>query len=791
MRRRIVPVVIVLAALANGLAFATAASAATTVVWTAQSSVGELFDTDADVALDASRDYRQDWSRSIHLSNTALSWPATIKVETQLPPSTLRASPAVAPALNGSTATYSWSTNTGGFASLSRSTGLIVNQGFSLMRDLEGGRTVAAGAVESRHVVARVIATRAVTSYRFEVGFEPNWGTPTPPKLPVTPSGVRCLPAPDGGTALRPNWTGGTLAAGMELSVACDVTLTNTSTSPAQYTPEVFVSESLSGGPVSLPTATTAIHDDPYLGRTTYTVDPPTGTSYEGRATSFRFRYVVLNWQNDLALRSVPAVCAPPRTAAPTQSVYLPNITRRLGGATGFYTPFVIQNTGTAATDLEVSFYRFSNGSCIQRSLVSNLQPGTAYSNDPNDERRNPSLPDDAQFSVVVRSFGSTIVGVVNEHQGTGDRAEALSYNGFTSGAKTVFLPNITRRFFGLFVTPFVIQNLGTATASVAATFRPFDGGVEVTIRRTIEPGRAKPIDPNSDDVNLGAPGLTDDKQYAVTVQSDQNIAVVVNTQADAAAVEHPLAFATNGVVTGGSAIYGAYAAKNAQGVGRYSPIIVQNLGGTAVTPTLTFTPLVGSPGAANTYTFPPIASGSSRAFDPRFAFSTQGTTNVPCGAGGTDCLADGEYSIKVEAAGGNIAAQINVSTASTGMGYSATATPAVKSNLPNLTKSLCFCSSPTPSSGWTTPILLQSVTATTITLRWYSFAGGALVLTQTVSLTPGTGTRIDPWSLTQLAPDRQYSVVVDGGTGTLTAIVSEFAPGGDNAMMYEGFASP
>jgi len=791
MRRRTAPVVAAIAALVNGFAFATAASAATAIVWTAQSSLGELFETDADVALDLPRDFRQDWSRSIHLSDSAISWPATIRVETQLSPTALRTSPAVAPVVNGSTATYSWSTQTGDFASLFRSTGVTIDQGFSLMRDLEGGRTLAAGAVESRHVVARFIATRAMTNYRLEVGFEPNWGTPTPPKLPVTPSGVRCLPAPDGGTALRPNWTGGAIAPGTEVLVACDVTLLNTATSPTQYAPEVFVSESLAGGTVLLPTTTTATHDDPYLGRTTYTVNPPAGTSYEGNVTSFRFRYVILNWQNGGPVRAFAPVCAVPRTAAPTQSVYMPNITRRLGGPTGFYTPFIIQNTGAAPTDLEVSFYKFGDGRCIQRSLVSNLQPGTAYSSDPNDNGKNPSLPDDAQFSVVVRSFGSTIVGVVNEHQGTGDRAEALSYNGFTTGAKTVYLPNIARRFFGLFVTPFIIQNLGATTASVAATFRPFDGGAPITIGRTIEPGRAKPIDPNSDDANLGAPGLTDNKQYAVTVQADQDIAVVINTHADAANLEHPLAFATNGVAVGGATIYGAYAAKNAEGLGRYSPIIVQNLGGAAVTPTITFTALVGGPGVANTYTFPSIAPGSSKAFDPRFSFSSQGTTNLTCNAGGADCLADGEYSIKIEAAGGNIAAQINVSTASTGMGYSATATPAVRSNLPNVTKSLCFCPSPTRATGWTTPILLQSVTATTVTLRWYNFAGGALATTQTITLAPGSGTRIDPWSLAQLAPDRQYSVVVDGGTGTLTAIVTEVASGGDNAMMYEGFPSP
>jgi hypothetical protein len=84
----------------------------------------------------------------------------------------------------------------------------------------------------------------------------------------------------------------------------------------------------------------------------------------------------------------------------------------------------------------------------------------------------------------------------------------------------------------------------------------------------------------------------------------------------------------------------------------------------------------------------------------------------------------------------------------------------------------------------------LQSVTATTVTLSWYNFLGGSLAFTHTVSLTPGGGMRVDPWSFSQLAPDKQYSVVVDGGTGTVTAIVSEFATGGDNAMMYEGFAA-
>jgi len=473
-----------------------------------------------------------------------------------------------------------------------------------------------------------------------------------------------------------------------------------------------------------------------------------------------------------------------------TQTLYLPNITKNLGGPTGWYTPFIVQNTGTAMTMLEVSFYDFVDGTCKSRSLVTGVAPGTSYANDPRDTVKNATLPVEGQFAVVVKSYGSTVVGVVNEHQGTGARAEALSYNGFTAGANTVYLPNITRRLFGLFVTPFIIQNLGEGTANVQSTFRTFDGtGSPVTISRVIEPGRSKPIDPNSNDFQLGAPGLTDNKQYAVTVTSNQPVAVVVNTHADHAGVAEPVAYATDGVTAGAATIYGAYAAKNAANVNRYSTIVVQNLGTTAVTPQITFTPLVGAAGTANTYTFAaPVQPNASKAFDPRFSFSTQGTTNTPCSTGGTDCLADGEYSVRISG-GASLAAAVNVIsdvTADTAMGYSATAAPATKYFLPNVTRTLGG------TNGWTTPIVLQTVTATGATVEWRRFSDGALITTQNLTIPTGSAMRIDPRTVTGLSNDTQYAVTVTGTGGTVTAVVTELNfEGGDGAMIYEGFPSP
>ncbi|HEV8230259.1 MAG TPA: hypothetical protein VGQ86_09890, partial [Candidatus Limnocylindria bacterium] len=59
----------------------------------------------------------------------------------------------------------------------------------------------------------------------------------------------------------------------------------------------------------------------------------------------------------------------------PTTTAYLPNITKTLGGANGWVTPFIVQNVGTVATTLEVSFYRFSDGTLVTCRKVTGLLP--------------------------------------------------------------------------------------------------------------------------------------------------------------------------------------------------------------------------------------------------------------------------------------------------------------------------------------------------------------------------------------------------------------------------------
>jgi subtilisin family serine protease len=482
-------------------------------------------------------------------------------------------------------------------------------------------------------------------------------------------------------------------------------------------------------------------------------------------------------------LKMGPAT-APPITSGPcptarsdpaTATNYLPNVTKTLGGPDGFTTPFIVQNSGTTPTVLEIEFKRFADGSCVWRRSVPGLAPGASFAGTLVNDA---VLPNDSQFSVVVRSFGSSIVSVVNEQEGSGAAAEAMSYVGFAEGATTVWAPNVVRRFFG-YHTPLIMQNLGTVTTTVTARFLPFDGTAAIVTSRTIQPGQSQFIEPNIE------PGLADGRQYAVTFTSTQPVAVVVNTQNDGPGVDNPVAYSTDGISKGGFAVYGAYAAKNANNSGRAnttSTIVVQNVTAAPTTPTISLVPLGG--GTVRRFTRrTPLAPGAAWVFDPRYA---NGDTSQPfCVASTANCLPDGEFSF-IANADGQIAAVANVISPTSAMGYSAGVQPSSTFSLPNVTRTL---GGP---AGWTTPIMLQAVTATTATLSWRSFRTG-VVTTQTVTLPEPSAIRIDPRTVPGLTDDTQYAVTIRGLRGSeaamLNAIVIELADGADNAMSYEGFA--
>lgn len=451
-------------------------------------------------------------------------------------------------------------------------------------------------------------------------------------------------------------------------------------------------------------------------------------------------------------------------------SVYLPNITKMLGGPDGWVTPFIVQNVGTVATTLEVSFYRFSDGALIACRQVTNLQPGTSFADFPNNDT---DLPADTQFSVVVRSFGSAIVAVVNEHQGLSNpaRNEALSYVGLSSGASTLALPYVAKFVNGWLVT-FVIQNLGPTTASVNARFTSYDGTTTATVTRVIAPGASRFVDPSVEAALIAG------TEYSVVLTANQSIAAIANAHNDAASVSAPMGFSYNAVPVGPPAqIYVPSVARNSDGITRTSRVVVQNAGTLDAVPTLSFQRF--GAGQVNITAPAPVRPGAAWTFDPRFL--ADGRT--ACSAQGVpSCISDGDWGLVVS--GGTFGVLAISLSPSTALGFIGTSAPGNRAYLPNVTRTLGGA------NGWTTPIVLQSAGATAATLRWYRFTDGSLVARQSVpGLVPGSSVRVDPRSVATLSNDTQYAVVVDGLGGNVVALVMEFAFfGGDGAMSYEGF---
>lgn len=455
------------------------------------------------------------------------------------------------------------------------------------------------------------------------------------------------------------------------------------------------------------------------------------------------------------ALPRAQAACG--RSAAPTMILYLPNITKTLGGPSGWVTPFIVQNIGSSATALDVSFFSFGSGDLVTCRTVADLAPGTSFADVPNGDG---DLPDNTQFSVVVRSFGAPVVAVVNEHQGSGTSAEALSYLGLSEGSTEVYVPYLAKKRDG-WLTTLIIQNVGTASAAVSIRLLPYASGAPVTLSRSIAPGRSSVVDP------LVEPLLAEGAEYSAVLSSDRPIGVVANAHNDAPGVAAPMGFSYNGTARpAGSTAYLPYLSRGSAGGGR-PRLYVQNAGRDPATPLLKFRAIPGNqlvqlaaPSA--------IEPGRTWAFDPQ---------SCP---GGQACLGVGEHSLVVE--GGSFAVLNGAVQTKSASGHSASSAPTRRSYLPNVTRRLGGA------SGWTTPVVLQSAGATEATLRWSRFADGAVVRVQQLQgLAPGASSKLDPRQVAGLVDEGQYAVVVDAN-GPIVAMVNEVnSQGGDGEMAYEG----
>lgn len=215
---------------------------------------------------------------------------------------------------------------------------------------------------------------------------------------------------------------------------------------------------------------------------------------------------------------------------------YLPNVNRKFGGSQ-WSSRITIQNTTANPVTATVIFYN-SDGTTRDTDVVNLLGYGSTTLTQINDSE----LPEGWLGAAIVEATSN--IAVIVDVMSADGRLE--TYNGFTSGATTMYLPTLLIGFgANQWNTSFQVFNVGTATAVVTMTYYTSGVATPAKIVTTTLPqyqsiNRYQP----TVDSDLGTPWIG-----SVVIESTQPI-VAVGSQSSGAPGKR-LASIYNGVANG------------------------------------------------------------------------------------------------------------------------------------------------------------------------------------------------------------------------------------------------
>jgi len=260
-----------------------------------------------------------------------------------------------------------------------------------------------------------------------------------------------------------------------------------------------------------------------------------------------------------------------------------------------------IQNLDAADATITITFYN-QDGSTPTGSTISDTVPGSGSKT----YATLTTVPTGFSGSVVISS-NKPVASVVNI-QGSGANTAWGAYNGSSQGASTVYLPLLMKANFG-FNSWFSVQNAGTQSTTVTVNYS--DG---TSANQTIAPGAAK---------------IFDQATETHTPKTFSGIASSSNGQPLVAVVmqEDPKTLFAYTGFSGGST-NPVFPLVNANNFGFTTGIQIQNLGGTATSVTVSYTPSSAGTACTETQT---IAANSSATF-ALYAFSYALPSPAPSG---------------------------------------------------------------------------------------------------------------------------------------------------------------
>ncbi len=217
---------------------------------------------------------------------------------------------------------------------------------------------------------------------------------------------------------------------------------------------------------------------------------------------------------------------------------YLPNVSKKFGGGQ-WSSRITIQNATANPVTATITFYN-ADATVRDTDVVNLPGNGSTTLTQINDTE----LPDGWLGSAIVDATGN--IAVIVDIMSADGRLE--TYNGFTSGSTTMYLPTLLSGFgINRWNTSFQVLNVGNASAVVTMTY--YTSGVATPakiVTATLSPYQSINRYQPSVDSDLGTPWFG-----SVVIESTQPI-VAIGTQSSGAPGKR-LASAYNGVASGGT----------------------------------------------------------------------------------------------------------------------------------------------------------------------------------------------------------------------------------------------
>lgn len=273
------------------------------------------------------------------------------------------------------------------------------------------------------------------------------------------------------------------------------------------------------------------------------------------------------------------------------------NLPLLMKGNSGFDTWFNVQNTGSASTDVTVTY---SNAT----TETATIAPGAAKTFD---QATNAALPAGFVGSATVTSTGGQQIVASAMQVGTGSTKAMLGYNSFSSGSQEIKAPLVMANNSGFF-TGIQVMNVGSAPTDVTINY---GANTQGALTPTADTCAALAVGQSCTKLQLGGQWTSTYVGGAtVTNSAAQNLVAIVNQLSLAGQGTAYEGFNPSGAPT--TVVAPLVMANNS---GFFTGIQVQNVGTGNCDIAVTYGPNTAGAFAPATENFAGLAAGSSNTF--------------------------------------------------------------------------------------------------------------------------------------------------------------------------------